>query len=79
MKFTAQSIEGLRLGTDEKDKIWFDYVVPGFGLRARNAGSPAWIFQYKIGSLYAPAGYWTGIRYQARPRAGNGRRASCQR
>jgi integrase len=50
MKFTVQSIEGLRLGPAEKDKIWFDDAVPGFGLRARNAGSRSWIFQYKIGS-----------------------------
>ena len=48
MKFTAQSSGTLKLGSGEKDRIWFDDAVPGFGLRVRETGSRSWIFQYKI-------------------------------
>jgi integrase len=48
MKITAQSAETLKLGPDEKDHIWFDDAVHGFGLRVRHTGSRSWIFQYKI-------------------------------
>jgi integrase len=46
---TAHSITTLRLGRGETDRIWFDDAVPGFGLRVRQGGSRAWIYQYKIG------------------------------
>jgi integrase len=48
MKITAQSAETLKLGSGEKDRIWFDDVIHGFGIRVRDTGSRSWIFQYKI-------------------------------
>jgi integrase len=48
MKITAQSAETLKLGSGEKDRIWFDDAIPGFGLRVRDTGSRSWIFQYKV-------------------------------
>jgi integrase len=50
MKLTVQSAEALKLGRGERDRIWFDDAVPGFGLRVRETGSRSWIFQYKIGN-----------------------------
>jgi integrase len=49
MKFTVQNTEGLKLAPGEQDRIWFDDVVPGFGLRVRESGNRSWIFQYKLG------------------------------
>ena len=37
MKFTVQNTEGLKLASGEQDRIWFDDVVPGFGLRVRES------------------------------------------
>jgi integrase len=50
VRFTAQSTDGLKLKAGETDRIWFDDVVPGFGLRVRDTGSRSWVFQYKIGA-----------------------------
>ena len=49
MKLTAASLANLKLESGDKDRIWFDHAVPGFGLRIRNTGSRSWIYQYKIG------------------------------
>jgi integrase len=49
VNLTTQSIATLRLSPGQTDRIWFDDAVPGFGLRIRQGGSRAWIFQYKIG------------------------------
>src|SRR5215831_6813510 len=49
MKLTAASLANLKLAFGDKDRIWFDDAVPGFGLRIRNTGSRSWIYQYKIG------------------------------
>jgi integrase len=49
MKLTAASLANLKLESGDKDHIWFDDAVPGFGLRIRNTGSRSWIYQYKIG------------------------------
>jgi hypothetical protein len=49
VNLTSQSIAMLQLGPRQTDRIWFDDAVPGFGLRVRQGGSRAWIFQYKIG------------------------------
>ena len=48
MKLTAASLANLKLETGDKDRIWFDDDVPGFGLRVRDTGSRSWIYQYKI-------------------------------
>jgi integrase len=49
MKLTAASLANLKLESGDKDRIWFDDDVPGFGLRLRDTGSRSWIYQYKIG------------------------------
>ena len=49
MKLTAASLANLNLESGDKDRIWFDDDVPGFGLRVRDTGSRSWIYQYKIG------------------------------
>lgn len=48
MNLTAQVVTTLRLGPGEKDRIWFDDAVSGFGLRVRQTGARSWIFQYKM-------------------------------
>jgi integrase len=50
MKFTVESIKGLRLPPNKDEAIYFDDEVPGFGIRLRQGGSRRWIFQYKIGA-----------------------------
>jgi hypothetical protein len=37
------------LARGERDKIWFDDDVAGWGLRVRAGGKRVWIFQYAIG------------------------------
>jgi integrase len=49
MNLTAQSAATLTLADGEKDRIWFDDTVAGFGLRVRSTGGRSWIFQYKLG------------------------------
>jgi integrase len=49
MKLTAQSVAALTLKPGESDRIWFDDLVAGFGLRKRQSGASSWIFQYKVG------------------------------
>jgi hypothetical protein len=49
MKLTLASLTNLKLKSGDKDRIWFDDDVPGFGLRVRDTGSRSWIYQYKIG------------------------------
>ena len=48
MKLTTKT--SLQLPPDKKDHIVWDDDVPGFGLRLREGGSRAYVFQYKIGS-----------------------------
>ena len=48
MRLTTVSVAALALSDGEKDRIWFDDDVPGFGLRLRDSGSRTWIYQYKI-------------------------------
>jgi integrase len=48
MKLSAKAAEGLRLGPGERDRIVFDEVVPGWGIRLRESGKKHWIFQYAV-------------------------------
>jgi len=50
LKLTLRSSAALTLPKDKTDVIYFDDDMPGFGLRLREGGSRAWIFQYRIGS-----------------------------
>jgi integrase len=49
MNLTAQRIATLKLDSGVTDRIIFDDIVPGFGLRLRQSGASAWVFQYKLG------------------------------
>jgi integrase len=49
MKLTVKTTAALRLASAERDKIWFDDDIAGWGLRIRGGGKRAWIFQYAIG------------------------------
>jgi integrase len=48
MRLTVKTADALRLAPGERDKIWFDEVIAGWGLRARDGGKRVWIFQYAI-------------------------------
>jgi integrase len=48
MKLTTKSVAALALAPGEKDRIFFDKVVPGWGLRLRAGGGRWWVFQYAI-------------------------------
>jgi integrase len=49
MKLTQPMISKLALPPGKVDAIFFDDVVPGFGMRLRAGGRRSWIFQYQIG------------------------------
>jgi integrase len=49
MKLTIKTTEALRLAPGQRDRIWFDDDIAGFGLRIRAGGKRVWIFQYAIG------------------------------
>jgi integrase len=49
MKLTVKTTGALRLAPGERDKIWFDDDIAGWGLRVRDGGKRVWIFQYAIG------------------------------
>jgi integrase len=49
MKLTVKTTDALRLAPGERDKIWFDDDIAGWGLRVRDGGKRVWIFQYAIG------------------------------
>jgi integrase len=49
MKLTVKTADALRLAPGERDKIWFDDDIAGWGLRIRDSGKRVWIFQYAIG------------------------------
>jgi integrase len=50
MKLTEATAKSLRLAVSESDRIWFDDIVPGFGIRKRSSGAATWIYQYKRGT-----------------------------
>jgi integrase len=47
-KLTAKSPATLSLNGD-KDRVWFDEDVRGFGIRLREGGSSTWIYRYRHG------------------------------
>jgi integrase len=49
VKLTVKTTDALRLAPGERDKIWFDDDIAGWGLRIRDSGKRVWIFQYAIG------------------------------
>ena len=49
MRFTVKTTDALRLAPGERDKIWFDDDIAGWGLRIREGGKRVWIFQYAVG------------------------------
>jgi integrase len=48
MKLSVRATEGLKLAPGERDRIVFDEVVPGWGIRLRESGRRYWIFQYSV-------------------------------
>ena len=49
MKLTQPIVDGLALPAGEKDFIYWDEEIPGFGLRLRGGGSRVWVFRYRRG------------------------------
>jgi integrase len=49
MRLTASTIRTLTLPRGKKDHIVWDDLVPGLGVRLREAGSAGYVFQYAIG------------------------------
>jgi integrase len=49
MKLTASTLSSIQLG-GKKDRIFFDDLIPGFGLRIREGGSKTFVFQYQLGT-----------------------------
>jgi integrase len=49
MKLTKDEIANLKLKGKEKDKIYFDEEIPGFGIRIRVGGKRTWVVQYRHG------------------------------
>jgi hypothetical protein len=50
MKLTVSSTAALKLPAGKRDHIEWDADIGGFGLRLRDGGKRAWVFQYKTGS-----------------------------
>jgi integrase len=50
MKLTAANVARLQLAPGERDRIYFDDAIPGFGVRLREGGAAGWVFQYKLGA-----------------------------
>ena len=48
MKLSARATETLKLAPGERDRIVFDEVIPGWGLRLRESGKAYWVFQYAV-------------------------------
>jgi Arm DNA-binding domain len=49
MRLTDQMIEDARCPVGQKDKLFFDDTLPGFGLRVTAAGKKVFIGQYNVG------------------------------
>jgi integrase len=49
MKLTDETVKEARCPDGQKDKLFFDEVLPGFGLRVTKGGSRIFILQYNVG------------------------------
>jgi hypothetical protein len=49
MKLTQAAIAALTLPPGKTDAVFFDDIIPGFGVRLRVSGACSWIFQYRVG------------------------------
>ena len=50
MRLTKLNINALKLEEGKTEKIVFDSLLPGFGIRIRAGGKRTWIAQYRIGA-----------------------------
>jgi integrase len=50
MRLTKPSINALKLAEGKAERIVFDSVLPGFGIRLRAGGKRTWIAQYRVGT-----------------------------
>jgi integrase len=50
MKLSPHAVRTAELPAGKSEVIFFDEVVPGFGLRLRERGSRTFVFQYKLGA-----------------------------
>jgi integrase len=50
MRLTQATVDRLELSQGKTERIVFDEVLPGFGIRLRAGGKRTWIVQYRIGS-----------------------------
>lgn len=50
MKLTKASVSKITLPPGKAEAIFFDDVLPGFGVRVRAGGKRTWVAQYRIGS-----------------------------
>jgi hypothetical protein len=48
MKLSVRATEALKLAAGERDRIVFDEVIPGWGIRLRESGKRYWVFQYAV-------------------------------
>ncbi len=49
MKLTDKTVQDAQCPAGQKDKLFFDEMLPGFGLRVTMAGARVFILQYNIG------------------------------
>ena len=52
MKLTSKLAANLAIPDGKKEALYFDELLPGFGLRIRAGGSRVWIYQFKFGDKH---------------------------
>src|SRR5262249_55700174 len=50
MKLTSSTVSTAQLAAGKRDQIFFDEVLPGFGLRIRDGGARTFVYQYQLGT-----------------------------
>jgi hypothetical protein len=50
MRLTRPTVAKLALPAGKSEAIYFDEMLPGFGLRLRAGGKRTWIVQYRVGT-----------------------------